>query len=419
MEKFTEITGIKLSRTDKIHVEKYSDLDLGRYTISSFNRYRDNRMLWALEYVFRFKSAWPAEGLWRQSAIDKVIQRAVLLHDMEMPGYVETAIQSYQFYAADHLLTQFEKLSPEFQAEDLASILCGNTKEEFLNAIKGIIQTKFDLKLYGPIPEFMDPDHSAHKKYLERLEKQYVLIEQGIPKAVEYFQKIEEPITFRKRIKANYFGIPVPTFGFGQFVTKSRGYILKSSEPNKVPKTWEKVSLNDKCKLAFAAVTEQRPWELVVTTRQGRDDARNLLLLDMIKAGLGVTEICNKFKEISLKNGDLTASGKPKSVTADTVEKLILAAKEPGFQPPSIFRKYEMMLEEAIHWEKHNELTANSINFLVHSCRKKSINDDIKTLCFDNIEGMLVKPDERRKIEELWGLEIPDTTEQEEQEEAA
>ena len=81
---------------DKLQLSKYEEAEIQRFSPSSFNAFRQNRITWALRYVFKKKSRYPMLGAYRGNAIEKQIQQFLsATNEKPITEYVQDAIEYY------------------------------------------------------------------------------------------------------------------------------------------------------------------------------------------------------------------------------------------------------------------------------------------------------------------------------------
>lgn len=400
------------SRKDKILSNKLGELELERFSISSFNSFRTNRFTWYLRYVLGFNSQYPMESAWRGQAIENAINAAMLSSkEADVQGLIVKAVEEYQAKLLEKLFQIYPKTIPGFDPSAISQMLRGLPREQFPEKLKLIVDTHYKINSEVNLPGFLIPDHPDYGKYLKKVESQYPLIEESLPDALRYFVGLKSIEGFRsqRRIEAppSHYGIAIKTIGYTDYEFDEFGIDLKTCDPKMLPKSWDKIKWNYKCQAAFYSAVTGKPWKIVFASRLSSDSKKINLICSLAKQGLSLEEIPKAYKDI---NGSGT--------TKPTVEKILNENMVNGdFEPITALRVFDVPMEEVPQYESLNKTTAESILRMISACRKESFLDDMKYHCLGDIEQLFLKPDEIEKIEEVWGIRI--SSDEEEGREAA
>jgi hypothetical protein len=403
-----------LTKRDKVLANKLEELELERFSISSFNSFRTNRFTWYLRYVLGFQSQYPMESAWRGQAIEHALNLAML--SQNVPGIkdlIKIAIESYQGKLLEKLFKVYPKTVDGFDKDSISKMLRGLPKEQFPEKLKLIVDTHWKINSEESLPGYLIPDHPDYDKYLKKVESQYSLIEESIPEALSYFLPLKGFSGFKnqRRIKASpsHYGIAIPTIGYTDYEFDDFGLDLKTCDPKMLPKSWDKVKWNYKCQAAFYSSITGKPWKIVFASKLSSEAKKINLICSMALKGLSIDEIPNAFKSV---NGSGT--------TKPTIEKILREnIKEGKFEPLSAIRVFDLPNEEIQQYEYLNKTTAEAIMRMVSACKKESFFEDMKYHCLGDIEQLFLKPDEIRKIEEVWGFSLPEPINEEEEKEVA
>ena len=84
-----------------------------------------------------------------------------------------------------------------------------------------------------------------------------------------------------------------------------------------------------------------------------------------------------------------------------------------GLEKPEAIRVFDFTLKDAERFDKVNYVCAQAINTLFEKANKNSFTQDIKFLCWSDPEGMLVDKDQKEAIQSIWGIELQETEEEE------
>jgi hypothetical protein len=387
------------SRKDKILANKLEELELERFSISSFNSFRTNRFTWYLRYVLGFNSQYPMESAWRGQAIEHAINLFMLSsNEPDLKELVAIAIESYQGKLLEKLFQVYPKTIDGFDKDSLSKKLRGRTKEEFPEILKSIVDTHYKINEGARLPGYLIPDHLDYGKYLRKVESQYPLIEESLPQALDYFRSLKGTDGFKnqRRISSNHYGVAIPTIGYTDYEFNEFGLDLKTCDPKMLPKSWDKVKWNYKCQAAFYSTVTGKPWKIVFASKLSESDKKVNLICGLSMKGLSIDEIAKAFKEI-------TGGG----TTKPTIEKILNKHIEKGdFEPITSLKVFELPPEEVFAYESLNKTTAEAILRMVSVCKKESFLEDMKYHCLGDIEQLFLKPDEIEKIEEVWGIKV-------------
>lgn len=385
----------------KVLSKKLDDIEIERFSISSFNAFRRNRFTWFLRYIADFKSRWPMEGAWRGNAIESAIMRSLMDPNRETlrnEDLINGAINTYQREVISHLLPVFPKQIDSFSPEKIEKIMQGMDKDQFPSVLKNIVDVLFKINEGEDLPEYVIPDSDDYLKYLKKVEKQYGMIESAIPYAVEHFRSYGERPEYQNRILYDGFKLGIPVVGFTDFKFSKFGVDLKTSEH--IPKTWADVNLDYKCQAAFYSVHLGIPWKIVYAGKLNQDQKKENLITKLHDDGYSSKEIVSKFKEI---NGSGT--------TETTVIKILDETTKPGWEYHTPVKEFDLPESEISELNQINQFTGMAILQCLKSSRRDSLIDDMKFFCLGDLEHIFIDKDQAREIARVWGFTIPSSEE--------
>ncbi|TGL35581.1 hypothetical protein [Leptospira perdikensis] len=381
---------------------KLGDIDIERFSISSFNAFRRNRFTWYLRYVADFKSRWPMEGAWRGNAIESAVMRSLMdpvKESLTMEKLVGDAINVYQREVVSHLLHVFPKGLENFSDEKIEKIMMAMDKTQFPQVLKTIVDVLYKLNMDEDLPEYVFPESEDYSKYLKKVEKQYSLIESAVPYAVEYFKSIPGTPNYQTRLLYHGFKLGLPVIGFTDFEYTEFGIDLKTS--GSIPKKWEDVSLDYKCQAAFYSVHQKKPWKIVYVGKLNQDQIKENLITKLHHEGLSSKEIMVRYKEI-------TGSG----TTEPTVSKILDVTSKPDWEPHKPLKEFLLPESETAELNEINRFTGLSILQCLKSSRRDNLLDDMKYFCIGDLDHIFLDKDQSREIAKVWGFKVPTTEEE-------
>lgn len=381
---------------------KLGDIDIERFSISSFNAFRRNRFTWYLRYVADFKSRWPMEGAWRGNAIESAVMRSLmdpLKSTLTMNKLVSDAINVYQREVVSHLLRVFPKGLENFSDEKIEQLMMAMDMVQFPQVLKSIVDVLYKLNEDQNLPEYVIPDSEDYLKYLKKVEKQYALIESAVPYAVEYFKVIPGIPNYQTRLLYDGFNLGLPVLGFTDFEYPEFGIDLKTS--GSIPKKWEDVSLDNKCQAAFYSVHQKKPWKIVYVGKLNQDQIKENLITKLHQEGLSSKEIMVKYKEI-------TGTG----TTEPTITKILDVTTKPTWEIHKPLKEFELPESEISELNEINRFTGLSILQCLKASRRDHLLDDMKYFCVGDLDHMFLDKDQAREISKIWGFRLPSVEEE-------
>lgn len=402
VENFAEI-----SKAQKLQLSKYESVEIERFSPSSFNSFRKNRITWALRYIFKFKSRYPMTAAYRGNAIEKQIQQ-FLSNDttpLSVEDHVQNAIEFYHHCIISNLFQQglYEVTAKGFKVESLATLLKGINKDKFPSVIESICATHNILNSHIELPQFTNSKDEDYGKYIRKLQKEYLLIEQGVREGIKYFSQFKgQEIKMQQRLEVQAYNLVIPTISFSDFETKEFIYELKTVSPQKFPEKLDKVSLGHKTQAAFNSKYRKKPTKLVyissVSDKAMNDFHKEYFICQSAANGMNAEQI---FKSYISPTGGKT--------TKAYVEKYLASMQEKEFEKPvepTPIRIFDFSIEQAEKYDKVNYMDAHGINAIFEKANKNSFDSDIKNLCWSDPEEMMVDKDQKKAIEKIWGIEL-------------
>lgn len=393
-------------KSQKLQLSKYEEAEIQRFSPSSFNAFRQNRITWALRYYFKKKSRYPMFGAYRGNSIETQIQQ-YLSNDKpkDISEYVQDAIEYYHHSIILNLFGKgmYEHTARGFSTDSLAVMLKGIDKERFPNVVETILVTHNKLNSHVELPEFTDPTNEDYGKYLRKLQKEYALIIQGVTEGIKYFSQFKgQELKIQQHIEVMAYNLVIPTISYSDFESPEIIYELKTVSPQKFPKEFGKIPLGHKTQAAFNTKYRKKPTKLVyvstVSEKAMADYEKDSFILDCDSQGMSADAI---FKAYVSPTGGKT--------TKAYVEKVIQESLKPNFMKPvkpEPIRVFDFTLEHANRFDKINHMDAQAINTIFENCRKSHFDEDFKSACWGNPEEMMVDKDQKRQIEEIWGIEL-------------
>ncbi|PJZ87015.1 hypothetical protein [Leptospira levettii] len=381
---------------------KLGDVDIERFSISSFNAFRRNRFTWYLRYIADFKSRWPMEGAWRGNAIESAVMRSLMdpvKDSLTMEKLVSDAINVYQREVVSHLLKVYPHGLEHFTDEKIEQLMMAMDKTQFPLALKSIVDVLYKHNINEDLPEYVIPDSEDYSKYLKKVEKQYPLIESAVPYAVEYFKSIPGVPNYQTRLLHHGFELGIPVLGFTDFEYTEFGIDLKTS--GSIPKKWEDVSLDNKCQAAFYSVHQKKPWKIVYVGKLNQDQIKENLITKLYNDGLSSKEILVRYK-------NLTGTG----TTEPTVSKILDVTTKPGWEIHKPIKEFILPESETAELNEINRFTGMSILQCLKSSRRDNLLDDMKYFCVGDLDHMFLDKDQSREISKVWGFNLPTSEEE-------
>ena len=386
--------------------QKLDLMELERFSISSLNLFRTNRISWYLRYILNFKSVYPMQSAWRgqaiEGAINNYIDKARAGKTSDENELIDYAIHDYQSRILTSLFKIYPKTLDGFDLDKMVILLKGKSKDEFPSILKTIVEGHFTInKSLEVLPEFLIPESEEYFKFLKKSEKQYDLIIEATSGLYEYFKTLPiEEVRKQGKISANNYDIPIPTIGYFDYEFPDFGIDLKSCDPVTFPKKWDDVSLSYKCQSAFYSKTLKKPWKIVYGSRLSKDSKKENEILSIFKSGIPLDKIAQVFKE---KTGSGTTKPTIEKILNNTLQGTTIDNWDPK-KPIAIFDLPENEIE---HYDNINKFTAKSILMAIESSRKNSLEEDMKYFCLSDTEHMFISPDEAEIIKKTYGFTIP------------
>jgi hypothetical protein len=396
----------ELTMSNKLQLSKYEEAEIQRFSPSSFNAFRQNRITWALRYVFKKKSSYPMLGAYRGNAIERQIQQ-FLSNTNEKPitEYVQDAIEYYHHSIIINLFSEgmYEHTARGFSTDALGKLLRGIDKEKFPSVIESILVTHNKLNSHIELPAFTNPQDEDYGKYLRKLQKEYALIIQGVTEGIKYFAQFKgQEIKMQQRLEVMAYDLVIPTVSYSDFETPDVIYELKTVMPQKFPKEFNKIQLGHKTQAAFNSKYRKKPTKLVYVSLVSESVMdkyhKDSFIFESAKLGMSSEAI---FKAYISPSGGKT--------TKAYVEKTITEFSSPdfkGLEKPEPIRVFDFSLQHAERFDKINRMDALAINTLFENCRKSHFEDDLKAACWGNPAEMMVDKDQKKQIEEIWGIDL-------------
>lgn len=374
---------------------KLSDLEIERFSISSFNGFRRNRFTWYLRYVLGFKSRWPMVGAWRGQAIESAVMRGMTVKEETIESLVAYGILTFQRKVAEKLISVYPKVIEGYDAEKIGQLLQGMTKEKFPDAIRTIIESHFRLNEGEDLVEYLTPESKDYSKYLKQIEKQYAIIEEAIPEAVKWYKEQSSKFDYQKRITYSGWDLGIPVLGFTDIEFVDFGTDLKSGQ--KMPKTWNDVALDYKLQASFYSLATGKPWKIIYVSKLSNDQVKENIIAELNSKGYSSKEIATKFKDYSPDG---------KGTTEPTVLKTLEIINSEGWEPHIPIRVFDLPPEEVDYYNRINRFTGESILNVIKSCRRDHLEEDMRFHCLGDLEHMFIDKDEKKKIKDVWGFEL-------------
>ena len=401
------------TRQEKILSGKLDDIELERFSISSLNLFRTNRISWYLRYILDFKSVYPMEGAWRGQAIESAINKMLKERGKNAPENIEPsgeqdlidfAMRHYQSKILTSLFKIYEETLPGFDKEKIPVMLREKEITEFPGILKLIVDGHFKINEKQKLPGFLVPDSEDYLKFLRKVERQYPIINEAVKYLHEYFLELPEDCQMQGKIKSDHYGIAIPTIGYFDYEFPEFGLDLKTSDAGKIPKKWEDVPIGYKCQSAFYSVVKGKPWGIVYGSRLSKDDLKKNVIISLAKQGLDPAGIVTAYKEQSPDG---------KGTTKGTVEKYLDGINLQEWKPAKACKVFMMPAEEVEYYDRINQFTAKSVLKAIESSKKGQLEEDMKYFCLSDTEHMFLSPDESEKIMDSFGFKIPTTEEME------
>lgn len=407
----------KEGKKQRLQLSKFESVELERFSPSSFNSFRRNRMTWALRYIFKFHSRYPMFSAYRGNVIEKQIQNYISIasEKMTIQDYVQEAVEMYHHMIVLNLFQKglYEQTARGFNTESLGVMLKGIDKERFPKVIETILVTHNKLNAHVSLPAFTNPEDEDFGKYLRKLEKEYALIFQGVTEGIKYFSFLrDKKYAFQRRLEVQAYNLVIPTISYSDFEDDDDKFIyeLKTVSPQKLPKEFNKIDLGHKTQMAFNVKYRKREGKLVyissVSEKSLNDYDKDSFIHGSFERGWSVDEIYKAY--ISPSGGKTT---KP------YIEKYKTLMDSPGYQKPvepKPILEYKFTFADAERFDKVNYMDAQAINSIFEKANKNSFDEDIKRLCWSNPEEMMVDKDQKEAIEKIWGIELQESEEESE-----
>lgn len=379
---------------------KLDDLEIERFSISSFNGFRRNRFTWYLRYVLGFKSRWPMVGAWRGQAIEDALMRGMSVKDESAESLVAYGTLTFQRKVAEKLISVYPNVIDGYDAERIGKLLEGMTKDKFPGAIKSIIESHLRLNENEDLVEYLYPESKDFLKYIKQIEKQYSIIDEAIPEAVQWYRAQEAKYDYQKKITFNGWDLGRPVIGYTDIEFLPFGTDLKSGQ--KMPKTWNDVSLDYKLQASFYSLATGKPWKIIYVSKLSNDQAKENIIAHLNMEGLSSKDIAKKYKEFS-PDGSGT--------TEPTVIKILDIVTKPEWEVNVPIRVFDLPLDEVDYYNRINRFTGEAILNVIKSCRRDHLEEDMRFHCLGDLEHMFIDKDEKKKIKEVWGFELEDAEE--------
>lgn len=403
----------KESRKQKLQLSKFENADLERFSPSSYNAFMDNRMLWALRYIFKIKSRYPMFSAFRGNVIEQQIKNFLQADKpWTIEEYVQEAIEMYHHMIIMNLFQKglYEYTARGFNVESLGTMLKGTDKEKFPSVVESILVTHNKLNSHVSLPAFTNPEDEDFGKYLKKLQKEYALIKQGVKEGINYFSILKgKKIAYQRRIEVMAYGLVIPTIAYSDFENDDDKiiYELKTVSAQKFPKEFKKISLPHKTQAAFNTKYRKRETKLIYITNVSekalKDFHKDSFIFESGKQGLDAQTI---FKSYTSPSGGGT--------TKKYVEEYLVSMTLPDFSAPvepKPLVEYTFTLEDSERYDKVNYMNAQAINTIFEKSRKEHFENDIKVFCAGNPESMFVDKDQKEAIEKIWGIELQESEE--------
>jgi hypothetical protein len=84
----------------------------------------------------------------------------------------------------------------------------------------------------------------------------------------------------------------------------------------------------------------------------------------------------------------------------------MLSSEFKGLEKPDPIRVFDFTLAHASTFDKINYRDAQAINTIFENCRESNLEEDLKNACWGNPEEMMVDKDQKKQIEEIWGIDL-------------
>lgn len=378
-------------------LNKYEIAGIEKLSVSSLNQFRMNSMAWALRYYIGFKSRYPKPSFSRGKAVEKTAENTRIGIGKDTPNPL------FQADSLKEVFKMFKELpfNPDLAIADFAE----KSPEEFIPALKDLIMNIIELSEKENIPEWLD--EKTIEKILKKIAKEQEIVNNTYSYVRDYICSLSD-LKAQQRIElSSIFGLPVGFIGFSDWETPDYGIDLKTlTRFADIPEDWSKTKVAHKCQISAYSVITGKPFSLVyvapISKKAIEDVNKEKIIYDIWKHLPDVKLIVKQFKE-------LTGSG----TTAPTVEKFIHKFIHPDYEFPQIPEPLKVIelpsMDEAVKYHKFNEATAKAIHRVITSCRKDSFEEDLLTHCISDPDNMMLDPDEKRKIQELWGISFDES----------
>lgn len=406
----------KEGKKQRLQLSKFEEAGIERFSPSSFNAFRTNRITWALRYIFEHKSRYWMFSAYRGNVIENEI-KSFLSNEKEksIEEHIQSAIENYHHAIISNLFKEnggvYDKTIGDFNKDALATKLKSVTIDKFPAMVADILRTHNKLNSHISLPAFTNPDDEDFKKQLTKMEKEYILIRQGITEGIKYFAQIKgQDIKMQQRLECMAYDLVIPTIAYSDFETKEFIYELKTVAPAKFPKDFSKISLGHKTQAAFNSKYRKKVTKLIYVSSISESVIdqyhKDSFILESAKLGLSASQIFETYK--SPRGGKTTKAYAEKKITE------FLAPDFKGLEKPEAIRVFDFTLKDAERFDKVNYVCAQAINTLFEKANKNSFTQDIKFLCWSDPEGMLVDKDQKEAIEKIWGIELQESEEESE-----
>jgi hypothetical protein len=415
-EILTDEEAEKVGKKQRLQLSKFEEAGIERFSPSSFNAFRTNRITWALRYIFEHKSRYWMFSAYRGNVIENEI-KSFLSNEKEksIEEHIQSAIENYHHAIISNLFKDnggvYDKTIGGFDKDALAAKLKTVTVDKFPAMVADILRTHNKLNSHLNLPAFTNPDDEDFKKQLIKMEKEYILISQGVTEGIKYFSQFKgQEIKMQQRLECMAYDLVIPTIAYSDFETKEFIYELKTVAPAKFPKDFSEISLGHKTQAAFNSKYRNKVTKLIYVSSISESVKlkfhKDSYIYESAKIGMSVEDI---FKSYRTPDDGKT--------TKNYVSEFIAKMQAPDFVAPSLpeaIRVFDFTLKDAERFDKVNYVCAQAINTLFEKANKNNFTQDIKFLCWSDPEGMLVDKDQKEAIQSIWGIELQESEEESE-----
>lgn len=414
-EILTDEEAAKEGKKQRLQLSKFEEAGIERFSPSSFNAFRTNRITWALRYIFEHKSRYWMFSAYRGNVIENEI-KSFLSNEKEksIEEHIQSAIENYHHAIISNLFKDnggvYNVTSSKFDKDALATALKKIKVDKFPAMVADILRSHNKLNSHLSLPAFTNPDDEDFKKQLTKMEKEYILIRQGITEGIKYFSQIKgKEIKMQQRLEVMAYDLVIPTIAYSDFETKEFIYELKTVAPAKFPKDFSKIPLGHKTQAAFNSKYRKKVTKLIYVSSISEAVQlkfhKDSYIYESAKSGMSAKDIYQTYR---------TPTGG--ETTLKYVNEFIAKMQAPDSVAPSLpeaIRVFDFTLKDAERFDKVNYVCAQAINTLFEKANKNNFTQDIKFLCWSDPEGMLVDKDQKEAIQNIWGIELQETEEEE------